>query len=277
MKNFFFLAILGVALNSCDSEQAVNVNISTSSEVNNQGKSQKHTENAVLWHQTSAEYKAICYQTYNLAKMVLENHLQNHAYPYEKAPVIVMDLDETVVDNSFYNAQLVLDKENYSKETWKEWSDLRSAGEIPGAVDFITFAQSKGVKVIFVSNRRVAELENTMENVKALGVQNIDSTNFLLRVDEGSKMGRRNTVSENHEIVMLFGDNLADFTELFDKQSTADRNDLVDSLKLEFGSRYMVLPNVLYGEWEGSLYNYQYNWTPGQKDSIRNLNIKGFK
>ncbi|MGB0390940.1 MAG: 5'-nucleotidase, lipoprotein e(P4) family [Salibacteraceae bacterium] len=275
MKKIIYLVAVFITITSCtepDKTEEV-ANVETGNTIN----SQEHTMNSVLFHQTAAEYKALCYQTYNFSKLVLENKLKGHAYPYEKPPAIVMDLDETVVDNSFYNAQLLLDNEGYTKDSWKEWSDLSKAGAVPGAIEFIKSAQELGVKVMFISNRRSNELSSTMNNVISLGVNNVDSSNFLLREEEGSKMARRSLVSEENEIVMLFGDNLADFMEIFDKESNQVRNDLVDSLSAEFGNRFVVLPNVLYGEWEGSLYDYKYDWNPSQKDSIRRSYVVGYK
>ncbi|MGB0805801.1 MAG: 5'-nucleotidase, lipoprotein e(P4) family [Salibacteraceae bacterium] len=275
MKKIIYLVAVFITITSCtepDKTEEV-ANVETGNTIN----SQEHTMNSVLFHQTAAEYKALCYQTYNFSKLVLENKLKDHAYPYEKPPAIVMDLDETVVDNSFYNAQLLLDNEGYTNDSWKEWSDLSKAGAVPGAIEFIKSAQELGVKVMFISNRRSNELSSTMNNVISLGVNNVDSSNFLLREEEGSKMARRSLVSEENEIVMLFGDNLADFMEIFDKESNQVRNDLVDSLSAEFGNRFVVLPNVLYGEWEGSLYDYKYDWNPSQKDSIRRSYVVGYK
>lgn len=269
-RDFTWVIVL-LTMCSCQfNEKNVEVEILEDSNI------QTQAINAVLWHQTAAEYKALCYQTYNLAEMQLKEKLQNHAFPYEKPPAVVMDLDETVVDNSFFNAQLILDNVNFSKEKWKAWSDLQNAGSIPGAIQFIKFARDEGVKVIFVSNRRVTELDNTMKNLQKLGLTELDSNDFFLRSEEGSKAHRRKKVSENYEILMLFGDNLADFTELFDKQSLSKRSDLVDSLRMEFGSHFMVLPNALYGEWEGAMFDYQREWTPVQKDSIRKSLLKGF-
>lgn len=237
---------------------------------------QQHTLQSVLYHQTAGEYKALCYQTYNLAKWQLDNKLANHAFPYEKAPAIVMDLDETVVDNSYFNAQLIKDDSEFSQDKWNDWSAKQSAGKVPGAVEFINYASSKGVKVIFISNRRVGELENTMANLAKIGINDLDTNRVFLRVDEGSKMARRAEVMKDHEILMLFGDNLADFTELFDKKSIADRNQLVDSLHTEFGDRFIVLPNIIYGEWEGALTNYERGLEHHAKDSIRKSLLKGY-
>lgn len=276
MTNYLnILIISGVLMTSCskNATEMDNSVIPSQKEKASQG----HTMNAVLWQQTAAEYNALCYQIYNMAKLQLDQRLHAHAFPYEKKPAIVMDLDETVVDNSRYNAQLLLDSENYTKETWKDWSDLAKAAAVPGAIEFIAYAQGKGVEVIFISNRRASEMESTMKNVLALGVTNVDSSNFLLRTDESSKMNRRAKISEDHDILMLFGDNLADFTEVFDKRTNVDRNDLVDQMHEEFGASFIVLPNVMYGEWEGSLYEYRYDWTFTQRDSLRNSFVLGYK
>ena len=268
-----FLIVLGtlMVLQSCTEQNSV-ATISVAEVKPNQNQS----INSVLWHQTAAEYKALCYQTYNLAKIQLDNKLEQHAFPYELPPAIVMDLDETVVDNSFFNAQLILDSANYNKDRWKQWSDLKSAGAVPGAIDFIEYAKSKGVEVVFISNRWEYELENTKANLETLGLLDLDTNNFHFRSDEGSKMNRRSKVAENYDILMFFGDNLADFSELFDKRTNADRNNLVDSLHVAFGSQFIILPNTLYGEWESSLFDYKYDWTAAQKDSIRVSWLKGY-
>jgi len=236
---------------------------------------QKQGLNAVLWHQTSAEYKALCFQAYNLAKVQLDHKLEQHAYPYDLPPAIVMDLDETVIDNSYFNAQLIKDNRTFSKAAWKEWSDKVSATAVPGAIEFIKYAKEKGVTVIFISNRRTNELQNTKLNLEKLGLDNLDTNNFYFRVEEGSKKARREEVSKNHEIVMLFGDNLADFTELFDKKSVEKRNELVTDLQAKFGDAFIILPNALYGEWESSLFEYKYDYTEAQKDSIRMGMLQG--
>ena len=276
MMKYNLLMLLALTFFSCSKQQQTD-HKPLKTEKESSKKSQTHTANALLFHQTAAEYKALCYQTYNLSKLILNQKIKAHSDTSNKPIAIVMDLDETVVDNSFYNAQLLLDSADYTQKTWKNWSDLAKAEAIPGAIDFIKYAQGLGVNVVFISNRRVAELKPTIKNLEKLGITNIDSNHYLLREKEGSKKNRRAQVSEKYEIAMLFGDNLADFTELFDKRSTSDRNNLVDSLHQEFGDKFIVLPNVIYGDWEGSLYNYKYNWTSAQKDSIRLQFIKGYK
>lgn len=268
----FCITVLGMISISCTQKEEVEEIIPLQEIKPNQN----HSINAVLWHQTAAEYKALCYQTYSLAKLQLDKKLQMHAYPYELPPAIIMDLDETVLDNSFFNAQLILDSANYTKDKWKGWSDLMTAGSVPGAIEFIQYAKSKGVAVIFISNRRGNEVENTKNNLESLGLSELDTANFYFRTSERSKKGRRDEVTKNYDILMLFGDNLADFSAIFDQRTVADRSQLVDSLQQDFGSHFIVLPNVLYGEWEGALFDYQYDWTDAQKDSIRLSWLKGY-
>jgi 5'-nucleotidase (lipoprotein e(P4) family) len=271
LKFSFFLLVLILGMIRCSAPVPQPQNPETAVLPN-----ENHTINAVLWHQTAAEYKALCYQTYRFAKYQLDEKLQNHAFPYDLPPAIVMDLDETVLDNSFFNAHMILDSLSYEKGLWKEWSDLKKAGAVPGAIEFIRYAQSKGVEVFFISNRRENELHATLVNLDSLGLPGVDTSHVLLRVDEASKKARRDVVSKDYEIMLFFGDNLSDFTELFDHLSHAERGHLVDSLKTEFGDRYIVLPNVIYGDWEGSLFHYQYDYSQAQEDSIRRSWLKGY-
>jgi len=123
---------------------------------------------------------------------------------------------------------------------------------------------------IFVSNRLSEQKSETLENLQLLGFPFSDETHILLRTGIGGKEPRRSKIKESHEIIMLIGDNLSDFSEVFDDQSTVVRNRRVDSLKTVFGNRFIVLPNPMYGDWETKgILEKNYNWTNSQKDSIR--------
>lgn len=103
-----------------------------------------------------------------------------------------------------------------------------------------------------------------------MGFPAVDSEHVLLRTDTGKKQARRNIILKNHHVVMLLGDNLSDFSELFDDKSTKERNNLVEKMKDDFGTKFIVLPNPMYGDWETKgIYEGSYKWTEKQKDSIR--------
>lgn len=222
---------------------------------------------ATLFHQKAAERDALCLQAYNIATdrldaVVVENQsVENLA--------IVLDLDETVLDNSPYEAKCIL--ENISYPTgWDEWIHAANAPEIPGSVAFLNHAKSKGVNIFYITNRKEKYRSATMMNLQKLGIAPASEANLLLRMDEATKEPRRQKVLENYNIVMLFGDNLADFCEIFDGAGDADkRAALVDSVKNEFGSRFIVLPNAMYGDWVGPLFMNDNSIT--QEEKIKKL------
>jgi 5'-nucleotidase (lipoprotein e(P4) family) len=83
-----------------------------------------------------------------------------------------------------------------------------------------------------------------------------------------SKEARKNLIAANHTIVLLFGDNMNDFSFLFEKKNSDERNKVADSFAADYGNRFIVLPNPVYGDWESSLYHYNYALSAAQKDSI---------
>ena len=227
----------------------------------------EHSVQALLWQQNAAEYKALCHQAFNLAKIYLDKARIN----YNKNPTtIITDIDETVLDNSPYNARMIRDDVNYTRATWNAWGKEETAKAVPGALAFFKYANSKGVKIFYLSNRRQEQKEETMQNLIKMGFPAVDSEHVLLRTDTGKKQARRNTILKNHHVVMLLGDNLSDFSELFDDKSTKERNNLVEKMKDNFGTKFIVLPNPMYGDWETKgIYEGSYKWTEKQKDSIR--------
>lgn len=208
--------------------------------------------NATLWYQHSAELRACYYQAFNYAKLALLNNLEN--FEGEKPPAIVLDLDETVLDNSAYQADLIFNQINYNPENWKEWSDLECAAALPGSIDFIEFAKKTGVEIFYISNRRTNEIESTFSNMQNLGYPEIPIENFIFRDAESGKTARRSIVRENYEIILLLGDNLNDFSGVFEDRTENNGFDAVDQNIDKFGTKYIVFPNPMYGSWERVLY-----------------------
>ncbi len=231
---------------------------------------------SVLWQQHSAEYRALTYQTFYLARLRLEEILAQRT-DKEKKPVVVTDIDETVLDNSPFNGKLIELDSAFSKHRWLDWGGLAIADTIPGALDFFTFAAEKGVEVFYISNRYPEQKQRTIDNLKKYGFPFADDAHLLLKDTSGGKEARRLVVAERYAIILLLGDNLSDFSALFDQQGTARRNMLVDSLKQMFGTRFIVFPNPMYGDWESyGIYEGQYDWTPVQLDSIRHHKLQAY-
>ncbi|NPV37529.1 MAG: 5'-nucleotidase, lipoprotein e(P4) family [Bacteroidales bacterium] len=227
---------------------------------------------ATLWYQQSAECRALYYQAYEVARFRLDEALK---IPSKEKKAVVVDIDETVLDNSPYQAWCILTGKNYP-EGWAEWTSKAEAKALPGAGEFLNYAASKGVEVFYITNRKTNEMEATIKNLQKEGFPMADTLHVIPRTDVSNKESRRQRVAQNHKIVLLAGDNLNDFAEFWEKQSPLARQAITDSLKAEFGRRFIILPNPMYGDWENALYEYKYGLMPAQKDSIRRKFLKGF-
>jgi 5'-nucleotidase (lipoprotein e(P4) family) len=227
---------------------------------------------ASLWQQRSAEYRALCFQAYNIAKLRLDEALKN---PGSKPLAVVTDIDETLLDNSPYDAMRAAKNQEYSLETWKAWTAKAVADTVPGAPAFFKYAASMGVAVFYVTNRDEDERAGTVKNLQLYGLPNTDDVHVLLRQKSSSKETRRQQILSTYNIVLLCGDNLPDFDMLYDnKPAEQNRQTVTEQLKKDFGSKYIVIPNPSYGDFEGALLNYNYKLTGAQKDSIIRAKVK---
>jgi len=230
---------------------------------------------AVLWMQKAAEYRALTYQAFNAARMQLDADLdKKNVKKLPKAErkmprAIVVDIDETVLDNSPAQAKGIRTNTPYNPPDWYVWSNLRKAKAVPGSVEFVNYAVSKGVKVFYISNRdEKNEKQATLDNLKSVGFTDVSADNMLLRTAESGKDARRAVVSAKYRIVMLIGDNLDDFTSTFERKSISDRFTETDKVKDLWGRKFIVLPNAMYGTWENAVYEYQ-RLTEAQKAEKR--------
>jgi len=241
---------------------------------NVQGNDNTHLLMATLWFQKADECRALFYQAFNLARLRLDEDL---ARPNQGAkPAVVVDIDETVLDNSPFEGYCIENGSNYP-DGWNEWVNQAKARALPGAVEFLQYAVSRGVEVFYISNRKTSEMAATLKNLREAGFPMADSLHLLLRSEVSNKEIRRQEVLKNHRIVLLAGDNLNDFTDLYEAAMPEKRRQITDSLRGEFGRRFIVLPNPMYGDWESALYNYNRRLTENQKDSVRRSLTESFR
>jgi 5'-nucleotidase (lipoprotein e(P4) family) len=216
---------------------------------------------AILYMQKAAEYRAMAYQAYNIARWRLDadfekKNLRNLPKAERRKPRAVMvDIDETVLDNSPANAFLVKNRRPFNTKDWYAWGEMRKAKPIPGAVDFLNYANSRGVRIFFVSNRDEVQKQATIDNLKSAGFANVSVENVLLRNGDSSKEPRRQQILAKYRIVFSMGDNLDDHSVVFENRSVADRFSEVEKAKDLFGKKYILLPNAMYGTWENVLYD----------------------
>lgn len=220
---------------------------------------------AAFYQQRAAEYEALCLQAYNIARLRLDEAL---AQKSEKPLAIVSDIDETFMDNSYYAVERAKMGKDYDQTTWEEWTAKGIAKPLTGSQEFYRYAADKGVQVFYVTNRMEQERAGTLKNLKKYNFPIQSDANLILRSAESSKENRRKDIARNYNIVLLLGDNLSDFAAIFDKKSEAERSAAVKSAAKDFGKKFIIIPNVGYGDWESSFYNYKYNYTSQQKDSM---------
>ena len=229
---------------------------------------------ALVWYQTSAECRALYYQAFNTARLALDKDLRTHSYTKKRA--IVFDIDDTILDDSPHSAML-LKKNKLFPYRYDEWIEAAKEPALPGALEFAQYASSRGVDLFYISNRTTKMMNATVRNLKSAGFPQAEESHVLLMSDDPSKESRRKTVFLNHEIVLLLGDNLNDLSNAFEGGTISDRAAQVDSARAQFGSRYIVLPNPVYGAWESAVYQYKSGLTEEQKDSLRKSALKSFE
>jgi 5'-nucleotidase (lipoprotein e(P4) family) len=225
--------------------------------------------NATLWLQTASEYEAAVRGTFAAATRQLDAALADRAWTAlplgerregfeSKPPAIIVDADETMIDNSPFQARAVRDGGGFAYERWLAWVNERRARALPGALEFANYASSRGVTIHFVSNRDApAETESTIANLRSLGFPvEANGSNVLLRGDPRAplreKSQRRRLVGEKYRVLLLLGDNLGDFVDIADADAAA-RKTVVEQYGPWWGERWFMLPNPSYGSWESTL------------------------
>jgi 5'-nucleotidase (lipoprotein e(P4) family) len=234
--------------------------------------------NAELWMQRSVEYKATALSVYALGKLRLDEALADKSWTaateqtgafQDLPPAVILDLDETAMDNSAYQTGLIATNSDFSSKTWDAWVKTEKATAVPGAVEFTQYAESKGVKVFYVTNRNADQEEPTRRNAQALGFPmggNVDT--FLMskeKADWGSAKGtRRAYIAKDYRILLLFGDNFGDFSDAYNG-GEAERLTAFTAAKAHFGHDWLMLPNPGYGSFESAPYQHNFKLSAEDK------------
>jgi acid phosphatase len=234
--------------------------------------------NAELWMQSAVEYRANCLTVYALARTRLDEALADKSWTavdqtgnyQDLPPAVILDLDETAIDNSAYEAGLAVSGGDFDPKSWDAWTKAEQAKAIPGAVEFTTYADAKGVKVFYVTNRNADQKEATKRNLQALGFPmggNVDT--FLMQRDRpewasSAKGARLAYVAKDYRVLLLFGDNIGDFSDKYNG-SIAERDQAFAALKAHFGHDWMMLANPSYGSWESAAYGHNFKLSADEK------------
>jgi acid phosphatase len=246
---------------------------------------------SVLWMQTAAEHDAAYLQAYRQAQSALDRALKDRHWTaaleqtgkFNKLPpAIILDIDETILDNGRAQAQDILDDtHSFDPARWDSWAQRGEAGALPGSVQLTQYAASRGVKVFYVTNRTAAQETATRQNLARLNFPLDGKLDTVYCANEkpdwtSDKGTRRQAIAQRFRILMLFGDDLGDFLSNV-RQSPEERRQLADKYASYWGERWIVLPNSAYGSWEGALYGFDYSLGPVEQLRRKAGQLQGIK
>jgi 5'-nucleotidase (lipoprotein e(P4) family) len=235
--------------------------------------------NATLWTQRSVEFKANALAAYALARVRLDQALADPSWtaaPKEQRdayqslpPAVIVDVDETILDNSAYQAWMTLKDTSFDPRTWNAYVKTVSSLAVPGAVEFATYADGKGVKVFYVSNRTAEEEAATRKNLEKLGFPLGGPVDTLLMTRKqpewGSAKGtRRAYVAKSYRILLNIGDNFGDFVDEY-RGTEAERLKIFEEHKARWGREWIMIANPTYGSFESAPFNHDFKLSAGER------------
>ncbi|MDR9419044.1 5'-nucleotidase, lipoprotein e(P4) family [Gracilimonas sp.] len=281
-KSIYVILFLGLISSACSTSQ----NVTTSGTI-----PLNKTTQATLWVQNAAEYKAHALQAYNTAERMLPlaiedsywtasiNQEENQNFS-SLPPAVILDIDETVLDNSPFQARMIKQGKTFNVEDWNAWCNQAEADAITGAVAFTNYAKEHGVTIFYISNRSHEVEYATRKNLIEQGFPvSDDMDNIMTNGEEpewnSSKIQRRNVIEENYRVIMSFGDDFNDFLPAKEMTQQERYNLLLENAD-KFGERWFVFPNPVYGSWEDALFDFNDDLTEEERNRILNnrLNTK---
>ena len=189
--------------------------------------------NDIRWVVNSKEYHMLCKQIYKEAMIKTKKIYSN------KNQAVIMDLDETILNNSVYQVENFKKGESFNMQSWGEWVNRAEATLVPGAKEYIELLRKHDIQLIFISNRMHERVDATKNNLKNLGIFS-DQDIYLLRLDKEDKkhlrreevvMGTNRMSSYGpFDVIVYVGDAMGDF------QNKEVNNNF-------------ILPNPMYGKW----------------------------
>ena len=225
----------------------------------------------LLWMRTSAEYRALAYQGYNVAMNLVKMAVTDPSHQ-RKPLAIVLDADETVVDNTKLMGESIANGNGrFDAPWWRQAVHQGKSQAMPGAVEFLNEVHKQGVEIFYVSNRYApVNYDATVQNFKELGFPSVDKDHVLLFEKDSDKQPRFDAIAKKYYVVLYMGDNAGDFPIGTKGKTLAERNGIIDAHKEDFGTTFVVFPNPAYGSWVSALAKGYQNLSPEEQKQVNN-------
>ncbi len=221
---------------------------------------------STLWVQTSAEYAISTRQVFGMATRGLDGALADPGWTAleggrtgaELRPAIIVDVDETVLDNSGHQGRMIRAREGFTRDSWRKWVSEAAAPAVPGAADYLHAAADRGITVFYVTNRHHVLEDDTRRNLLAAGFPVASEEDVVLTREETEewtrdKSSRREFIGQHHRVLQVVGDDLADFVPLPKGADDEQRLYLATVNAQRWGTYWFMIPNPMYGSWEQAL------------------------
>ena len=247
--------------------------------------------NGVLWMQTSVEYKMSVTQAYRTAEVMVDRALTDPgwtAVPEQenarelRNTAVILDLDETVLDNLAFQGQMIRDGIQFSRSLWQQWQQTGKPGLLPGAERFIRRLQKLHVDVFYITNRDNEYAGDTIKLLRELNLPvDADGANLLSKnkppTTGSDKKSRREIVAQTHRVLLLVGDDLNDFISgVHGSEATLEgRDEIAEAHKDLWGTKWIIIPNPIYGSWERALYGFDNKLDHQQRLEAKLKHLRG--
>ncbi|ANO51176.1 5'-nucleotidase, lipoprotein e(P4) family [Woeseia oceani] len=211
---------------------------------------------ALAWQQTAAEFQALCYQAYSLARLRLQIALAQRDDD-DRPLAVIADLDNTVLHANSYWGYLVNEgKDFFDDAIWDEWLPENLMTAVPGALDFLAYCKQQGVEVFYVTNRDQGErtYEYALVQLQELEFPYADSDHLYVFRETSDKTPARRSIEQRFDIALMLGDNLNDFRRDYYVKDVAERMALMERDRADWGDKFILLPNPTDGHWVRAIF-----------------------
>lgn len=235
---------------------SVSGNVFANTEASSAPNSENQLTVAVAWKQTAAEYRALYYQGFNIARFRLDDALKNYRSD-DKPLAIITDMDDTILlANNYWGYLISQGQDFFDDAIWDEWIPENKMIPSPGSVDFLKYAESKGVEVFYVTSREQGErtFEYALAHLKQNGFPYADASHLTVLRDSSNKEKPQSEIAKKYNVVVMLGDNLNDFKRLYYVKSIEQRNALMEKDKDLFGKKFILFPNPTDGHWLAAIF-----------------------
>ena len=225
---------------------------------------------AMAYKQTAAEFHALCYQAYNLARMRIDLALARHD-PGDRPLALIADMDNTILHAFSYWGYLINEgKDFFDDAIWDEWLPNNLITAVPGSNDFFHYCESKDVEVFYVTNRNQGErtFEYALAHLRHLKFPYANAENLFVFRESSDKTPARRRIEESHEVVLMLGDNLNDYRRDYYVKDIDERRALMERDRDDWGSKFILLPNPTDGHWVRAIFG---DSEPAPTDENRRL------